>query len=117
MGYLTRFYLLLMSTAAVLGGETSSPAQRHEFDLVIVGGTGAGVAAAIQASRLNLSVALLEESDHIGGMVVEGAGGADLDSQVSLVLVVESLNEEEKKTYIFLLAQLPKLTNNRANGT
>lgn len=54
-----------------------------QYDLVIVGGTGAGVAAAIQASRLNLTVALLEESAHIGGIAVEGAGGADLDSQAS----------------------------------
>lgn len=82
MRFLPRFCLLLMSSAAAAGGETCSPTQRHKFDLVIVGGTGAGVAAAIQASRLNLSVALLEESAHIGGMVVEGAGGADLDSQV-----------------------------------
>ncbi|CAJ0544911.1 Ff.00g084530.m01.CDS01 [Fusarium sp. VM40] len=81
MRFLPRFCLLLMSSAAAAGGETCSPTQRHKFDLVIVGGTGAGVAAAIQASRLNLSVALLEESAHIGGMVVEGAGGADLDSQ------------------------------------
>jgi flavin-dependent dehydrogenase len=57
------------------------PSKTHDYDLVIVGGTGAGVAAAIQASRLNLSVALLEESRHIGGIAVEGAGGADLDSQ------------------------------------
>lgn len=54
-----------------------------QYDLVIVGGTGAGLAAAIQASRLNLTVALLEESAHIGGIAIEGAGGADLDSQVS----------------------------------
>ncbi|KAM0259078.1 hypothetical protein ACHAPA_010926 [Fusarium lateritium] len=73
--------LALMSCLTVLGEETCSSTQQHEFDLVIVGGTGCGVAAAVQASRLNLSVALLEESAHIGGMVVEGAGGADLDSQ------------------------------------
>lgn len=89
MGYLRRFYLLLMSSVAILSGETCPSTQRHEFDLVIVGGTGAGVAAAIQASRLNLSVALLEESAHIGGMVVEGAGGADLDSQVSYCILSE----------------------------
>ena len=58
------------------------------------------MAAAIQASRLNLSVALLEESAHIGGMVVEGAGGADLDSQVSYCILSELQRYKDFTSFI-----------------
>ncbi|KAH7157979.1 FAD dependent oxidoreductase-domain-containing protein [Dactylonectria estremocensis] len=76
-------FLALLSPLAAVGQETRSPRHHRHYDLVIVGGTGSGVAAAIQAARLNLSVALLEESAHIGGVAVEGAGGADIDSQTN----------------------------------
>ncbi|KAJ5301911.1 hypothetical protein N7508_006774 [Penicillium antarcticum] len=57
--------------------------QHHEYDIVVVGGTSAGYSAAIQAARLNRSVALLETSKHVGGIAIEGAGGTDIDSQSS----------------------------------
>ncbi|KAH7176431.1 FAD dependent oxidoreductase-domain-containing protein [Dactylonectria macrodidyma] len=76
-------FLVLLSPLAVGGQGTRSEGHDHHYDLVVVGGTGSGVAAAIQAARLNLSVALLEESAHIGGVAIEGAGGADLDSQTN----------------------------------
>src|SRR5690606_25350725 len=50
------------------------------YDLVVYGGTPAGVAAAIQAKRMQLKVVLLEPGDHLGGMLVEGLGGSDIDN-------------------------------------
>ncbi|RDL36235.1 uncharacterized protein BP5553_06847 [Venustampulla echinocandica] len=61
-------------------GLTSRPRQHHH-DVVIYGGTSGGFAAAIQLSRLNRSVALVEPSNHIGGIAVDGFGATDLDSQ------------------------------------
>ncbi|KAJ5767056.1 uncharacterized protein N7511_004672 [Penicillium nucicola] len=57
--------------------------QHRDYDIVVVGGTSAGYSAAIQAARLNRSVALLETSKHVGGIAIEGAGGTDIDSQSS----------------------------------
>ncbi|GAB3958440.1 hypothetical protein GCM10028805_52770 [Spirosoma harenae] len=50
------------------------------YDVVVYGGTPAGVAAAIQVARLGQTVALLEPGHHLGGMMVEGLGGTDIDN-------------------------------------
>jgi hypothetical protein len=49
-------------------------------DIVIYGGTAAGVASAIQASRMGRTVMLVAPETHIGGMVVEGLGSADINN-------------------------------------
>jgi hypothetical protein len=49
-------------------------------DIVIYGGTSAGVTAAVQAARLGKRVALVEQGQHFGGMSVEGLGGSDIDN-------------------------------------
>lgn len=50
------------------------------YDVVVYGGTPAGVAAAIQVARMGHSVALLEPSRHLGGILVNGLGGTDVDN-------------------------------------
>ncbi|MCP8615910.1 FAD-dependent oxidoreductase [Salirhabdus salicampi] len=47
-------------------------------NLIIYGGTPAGITAAVQASRMGLSVAIAEFSQHIGGMTASGLGATDL---------------------------------------
>lgn len=53
---------------------------QQKFDVVIYGGTAAGFASAIQVARLGKTVAVLEPSGHIGGHMVEGLGGTDIDN-------------------------------------
>lgn len=48
-----------------------------EFDLVVYGGTAAGVMTAVSAARHGLRVALLEPRDHLGGMVSGGLSRTD----------------------------------------
>jgi hypothetical protein len=50
------------------------------YDVVVYGGTAGGYAAAIQVARMGKTVALLEPTNHIGGNVVEGLGGTDIDN-------------------------------------
>ncbi|MCC6144198.1 MAG: FAD-dependent oxidoreductase [Candidatus Hydrogenedentes bacterium] len=47
------------------------------YDLVVYGGTSAGVAAAIQADRLGQSVALVAPEKHLGGLTAGGLGWTD----------------------------------------
>lgn len=47
------------------------------FDLVIYGGTSAGVAAAVQASRMGCTAVLIEPSKHLGGLTSGGLGFTD----------------------------------------
>ncbi len=53
---------------------------QQSYDVVIYGGTAGGYSAAIQVARMGKTVALLEPTKHIGGNVVEGLGGTDIDN-------------------------------------
>lgn len=55
-----------------LGGEAVFRA-----DIVIYGGTSAGVAAAVQVARMGKSVIVIESSDHLGGLTTNGLGATD----------------------------------------
>lgn len=54
-------------------------ATNGRFDLVIYGGTPAGIAAAVAGARMGRSVALVERHPHIGGMAASGLGKSDVE--------------------------------------
>lgn len=54
--------------------------QKGDYDVIVYGGTPGGVTAAIQAARMGKKVALLEPGAHVGGIIVEGLGGSDIDN-------------------------------------
>lgn len=55
--------------------------QTQSYDIVIYGGTSAGVAAAIQSSRMGKSVVLIEPSHHVGGLTTGGLGATDIGNK------------------------------------
>ena len=50
----------------------------YNHDLVVYGGSPAGVIAAVAASRRGLSVALLSQSPTVGGTISNGLGATDV---------------------------------------
>jgi hypothetical protein len=54
---------------------------QSSYDVVVYGGTPGGFTAAIQVAKMGKSVALIEPSAHIGGIMVNGLGITDIDSQ------------------------------------
>jgi hypothetical protein len=72
--------LISFSWAAWLLTAVNVSAQPTRYDVVVYGGTAGGYSAAIQVARMGKTVALLEPSNHIGGNVVEGLGGTDIDN-------------------------------------
>jgi hypothetical protein len=58
--------------------------QTLETDLCIYGGTAAGVAAAVQASRMGQRVVLLETSGHLGGMTSGGLSFTDIGNKEAI---------------------------------
>ena len=59
-----------------LGASAQAPSARP-FDVVIYGGTAAGVITAVSAARMGLTVALVEPTRHLGGMVTGGLSATD----------------------------------------
>ncbi len=65
--------------AAISGGcnpsQHESPAET--FDVVVYGGTSAGVAAAVQAARMGKSVVIVSPDEPLGGLSAGGLGWTD----------------------------------------
>lgn len=55
---------------------TATPGASYNYDVVVVGGTSAGVGAAIAAARQGAHTVLLEGSNWLGGMISSGGLGA-----------------------------------------
>ena len=56
-------------------------AQNKKYDVVIYGGTSAGIASAIQASRMGKSVVIIEPSNRLGGLTTGGLGQTDIGNK------------------------------------
>lgn len=48
---------------------------KPSYDLVVVGGTPAGIACAVRAARQGLAVLLVNHTQHLGGFMTSGCGG------------------------------------------
>ncbi|MGB9620079.1 MAG: FAD-dependent oxidoreductase, partial [Armatimonadota bacterium] len=51
---------------------------KGSYDLLVIGGSASGVSAAVAAARLGMKVAVVEETNRIGGMAVNGLGSTDI---------------------------------------
>jgi len=71
------FSLVLAGSLGLLMAHATCAADTTTHDIVIYGGTSAGVTAAIQADRLGKSVVLIEPTHHLGGLSSAGLGMTD----------------------------------------
>ncbi|MEY3031645.1 MAG: Xanthan lyase precursor [Planctomycetota bacterium] len=74
---LIRALLLCLSFAASLGNRATWAEPATVRDLVIYGPTSAGIAAAVQAKRMGLSVIVVGPDQHLGGLSAGGLGWTD----------------------------------------
>jgi hypothetical protein len=71
-------YLFLSASSMWTATASTTTETRESFDVIVAGAGTGGVSAAIQAARMGANVALLEESDTIGGqMAAAGVGNMD----------------------------------------
>lgn len=86
------FFLGLMVVAA--RGVAAAEARRVErFDVVVVGGSSGAIGAAIGAARLGVSVALVEDTPVLGGMLANGISNIDSYSYESLSGLFEEFRQ------------------------
>src|SRR5690554_5590661 len=53
----------------------------QNYDIIVYGGTPGGFTSAIQAAKMGKKVALIESTGQVGGILVNGLGVTDIDSQ------------------------------------
>jgi len=70
--------LLPFAVVCVLIRGTNCPAGTSDLDVLVYGGTSAGVTAAVAAARMGRSVALVEPGRHLGGLSSGGLGMTDV---------------------------------------
>ena len=71
--------MLLITLVLCVTGCATQPAARvhHDADIIVYGGTSAGVAAAVQATRMGKSVIIICPDKHLGGLSSGGLGWTD----------------------------------------
>ena len=77
----TNFLVLVAGVAVFLGPRVSCG---DNYDIVVYGGTAGGVTAAIEAARLGKSVAIIEPSQHLGGMTTGGLSATDYGNKLAI---------------------------------
>lgn len=70
-----------------------------EYDVVIYGGTSAGVSSAIQCSRMNKKVLLIEPTHRIGGLTTGGLGATDIGSKNAIGGISREFYQNIKSYY------------------
>lgn len=68
-------------------------------DLCIYGGTSAGVVAAVQAKKMGLSVVIIEQSTHLGGLSSSGLGATDIGNKAAIGGISRSFYDEMLEYY------------------
>src|SRR5690625_1278869 len=74
-------------------------AQTHSYDIVIYGGSSAGVSAAIQAARAGKSVAIVEPYHRLGGLTTGGLGATDIGNKDVIGGISREFYQNLKKHY------------------
>jgi len=77
----------------------AAPAPQDGHDLVIYGGTSAGVAAAVQASRMGKTAIVIEPSRHVGGLTSGGLGMTDSGNRTVIGGISREFYQRVKKHY------------------
>lgn len=77
----------------------SAQSPRKEYDVVIYGATSSGISAAIQCSRMNKTVLLIEPTNRIGGLTTGGLGATDIGSRDAVGGISREFYRNIKKYY------------------
>jgi hypothetical protein len=78
---LSRNITAALLTAALLWPAPFSAAHAEVHDLVIYGGTAAGIAAAVQVKRMGGSAIVIEPTARVGGLTTGGLGQTDIGNK------------------------------------
>lgn len=81
------------------GSLTAAEKKPVRADIIIYGGTSAGIATAIESSRMGKTVVLIEPSERIGGLSTGGLGSTDIGNKVAIGGIAREFYQNIKKYY------------------
>jgi len=87
----------ILSAAWSVAGAAGPPAREH--DVVVYGGSSAGIAAAVQVKRQGKSVVVLEPGSRIGGLTTGGLGYTDIGNKQVIGGVAREFYERIRRYY------------------
>jgi len=98
------FFLLLLSLPAMIRADAPKNTAKHTSpqlacDVVIYGGTSAGIASAIQTARMGKTVALIEPSSRLGGLTTGGLGATDIGNKQAIGGIAREFYQNIRKYY------------------
>jgi hypothetical protein len=71
----------------------------EKYDIVVYGGTSAGISAAIQASRMGKKVLLIEPKSRIGGLTTGGLGQTDIGNKQAIGGIAREFYQQVRVHY------------------
>lgn len=86
------FWFLLLAQLPAIAAD--------RFDVVIYGGTSAGVTAAVQCSRMGKSVVLIEPTQFLGGLTTGGLGATDIGNKRAIGGLSREFYQRIHKKYL-----------------
>jgi FAD dependent oxidoreductase len=86
--------LMILGLSQAVAQSSNQANQANQADVVIVGATPGGIAAAVAAARSGASVLLVEEQAHVGGVI---AGGLSNIDNVNTAVIGGLFNEFKRR--------------------
>jgi hypothetical protein len=97
MNFLISIYSLAIVLFLPFSGQSNN--NLNSADVVIYGGTSAGIAAAVQTARLGRSVLLIEPTNRLGGLTTGGLGQTDIGNKQVIGGIAREFYRNIKKHY------------------
>ncbi len=96
-------YLSLILMLSYLGAVSVIRGQSYDaknsFDIVVYGGTSAGIAAAVQGSRMGKKVLVIEPGERLGGLTTGGLGQTDIGNKQAIGGIAREFYQRIKQHY------------------
>ncbi|EDY21850.1 putative xanthan lyase [Chthoniobacter flavus Ellin428] len=89
-----RFPFPVGFAAALFFSAVVAHAEDIQADVVIFGGTSAGVAAAVQAHRMGKTVVIAEWTKHLGGLTTGGLGATEISNKAAIGGIAREFYEQ-----------------------
>ena len=90
---------ILFAVLLIWGNQHVYSQTTQLYDIVIYGGTSAGISSAIQSSRLGKKVVLIEPTNRIGGLTTGGLGQTDIGNKQAIGGISREFYQNVKSYY------------------